>query len=80
MPYARVILGPRYAVRLEDLAARNALLIECMACGHRGLVAPHRLWERFPAHERLLEIGHVMRCPRCRAQPVIWHVVEAARG
>ena len=39
MPYERVVLGPCYAVRPEDLRAAHAVMIECVACWYKGLVA-----------------------------------------
>jgi hypothetical protein len=78
MPYERVILGPRYAVRLEDLRAEHAVLIECVACRHRALVAPHRLHDRFAGFERMSQIAGAMRCKRCGATRAMdWAVLKA---
>jgi hypothetical protein len=37
MPYERVVLGPRYALRLGDLQATDALQVEYTAAGRRWL-------------------------------------------
>jgi hypothetical protein len=36
MPYERIILGPRYALRLEDLQATDAVEVEPPAAGARS--------------------------------------------
>jgi len=79
MPYEKVILGPKYAVRLEDLQATDALLAQCRACGRAWRIAPHRLHDRFFPFERLIEIGRQMRCTRCKTGAAIdWHVLRAS--
>jgi hypothetical protein len=78
MPYERVVLGPRYAVRLEDLKAEHAVLIECVGCRHRGLVAPHRLHDRFAGFERMTQIAAAMRCKRCGCTRTMdWTILKA---
>lgn len=78
MPYEKVILGPKYAVRLEDMKASDALFARCHACGRAWRIAPHRLHDRFHASERLVEIGRLMRCPQCKNGAAMdWHVVRA---
>ena len=79
MPYQRAVLGPRYNLRLEELLGCHAVEIECGNCGHKGLVAPHRLHDRFAGHLRLIEIASRMRCRRCgRAGAMDWRVVQAS--
>jgi DNA-directed RNA polymerase subunit RPC12/RpoP len=79
MPYDRVILGPRYALRLEDLQATDAIEVECPACRRRALVATHRLHDRFAPIERLTQICRRMRCRRCGGSGGMgWNVVRAA--
>jgi hypothetical protein len=78
MPYERIILGPRYTVRLEDLRAEHAVMIECVACRRRALVAPHRLHERFAGYERMSQIAAAMRCKCCGATRAMdWSVLKA---
>jgi hypothetical protein len=79
MPYERVILGPRYALRLEDPQATDAIEVECPACRRRALVAPHRLHDRFARFERMTQICRRMRCRRCgSASGMGWNIVRAA--
>ena len=42
MPYEHVVLGPRYALRLGDLQATDALQVECVHCRWQVSVALHR--------------------------------------
>jgi hypothetical protein len=79
MPYERVVLGPRYALRLRDLQASDALQVECVHCRWQATVAPHRLHDRFPASERLSAIAATMRCRHCgRRGAVDWLVLRAS--
>ncbi|MBA3324283.1 MAG: hypothetical protein H0T41_03070 [Rhodobacteraceae bacterium] len=79
MPYARVILGPRYAVRLEQLLGSDAVDATCMLCRRSWLIAPHRLHERFLPHQRMVDIGKAMRCTECGSgHAMVWHVVRAS--
>ena len=79
MPYTRIILGPRYQIRLEDLTAADCVFARCLACDRSWRIAPHRLFDRWPPHERLREIARSMRCP-CGAtgEQFIWHVLRAS--
>jgi hypothetical protein len=65
VPTSVSVLGPRYALRLEDLQATDAVEIECPACRRCALVAPHRLHDRFAGFERMTQICRRMRCRRC---------------
>lgn len=79
MPYEPVILGPRYAIRLEDLEAADAIDAECMGCGKRWRIAPHRLHDRYQAYVRLQQIATEMRCAVCDGDSSIsWKIVRAA--
>ena len=53
MPYERVVLGPRYEVRLEDLWAEHAVMIECVPCRHKPPSGPTR------AHNRKRNVGTI---------------------
>ena len=78
MPYERVTRGPRYAIRVEDLQATDALEVWCLHCGRRGLVAPHRLHERFRGYERLVHVASMMICRGCRRRAGLeWAIVQA---
>jgi DNA-directed RNA polymerase subunit RPC12/RpoP len=78
VPYDRVILGPRYALRLDDLQATDAVEIDCPSCRRRALVATHRLHDRFSGFERMTQICRRMRCRRCgSAGGMGWTIVRA---
>ena len=62
MPYERVILGPRYSVRLEEVQATDAIDAECMGCLRKRRVAPHRLLGRYQGYVRLQQIGKESVC------------------
>jgi hypothetical protein len=79
MPLVRVVLGPRYAVRLEMVQASDVIDATCMLCRKTWRIAPYRLHERFAAHERMIEIGRRMRCKQCGSgQAMVWHVLRAS--
>jgi hypothetical protein len=78
VPYDRIVLGPRYTLRLDDRQATDAVEIECPARRRRGLVAAHRLHDRFASSERMTQICRRMRCRRCgSAGGVGWNIVRA---
>jgi hypothetical protein len=56
MRYERVILGPRYSVRLEDVQASDAIDAECLGCGRTWRIAPRRLHYRYQGFLRLQQI------------------------
>ena len=79
MPYERIVLGPRYAIRLELLQATDALAARCMACNRSWRIAPHRLYDRHEPYIRLVDIGAAMRCTGCgHGAGMIWEVVRAS--
>jgi hypothetical protein len=79
IPYAKVILGARYSVRLTDPLAPDCVFARCLACGTVCRIAPHRLYDRFHPDERLKRIGERMKCTRCGTGPGIsWHILRAS--
>jgi hypothetical protein len=60
-----ITIGPRYAVRLDDLAADHRLSVKCRACGHSAGMDPATLRCRFPAYTRLIVIEKKLRCQAC---------------
>ena len=79
MPYSRVTIAPRYALRLEDLEATDAVFARCDSCGREWLIATHRLHNRFRAYARMKEIGQLMRCPTCKTGAAVsWYVLRAS--
>jgi hypothetical protein len=71
MPYNRMILGPRYSVRLADVQASDAIDAECIACGQTWRIAPHRLHDRYEAYFRLKHIGEDFESA-CKIDPLGW--------
>jgi hypothetical protein len=79
MPYTKVILGPRYVVRLSDLLASDCVFARCMACKTAWRIAPHRLYDRFRPEERLKSIGDAMKCTKCKTGAgMTWHILRAS--
>ena len=79
MPYTKVILGPRYSVRLADLLPSDCIFARCLACGTAWRIATHRLYDRFPPHERMKTIGDLMKCSTCKTGAgMTWHVLRAS--
>jgi hypothetical protein len=79
VPYARIILAPRYSLRLELLTAADAVDAECLGCGSRWRIAPHRLHDLHPPHRRLVDIAGMMRCRTCgHGDGMVWHIVRAS--
>jgi hypothetical protein len=79
MPYARIILGPRYVVRLSQIEATDCLFARCLSCDRRWKIAPHRMHDRWPAYTRLVEIAREMRCPcGARGEGIAWNVLRAS--
>lgn len=78
MPYAKVILGPRYAVRLSDLLASDCVVARCASCEKTWRIATHRLYDRFRPEERMVRIGELMKCDRCKTGAIIWGAVYLA--
>ena len=65
MPYTPITLGPKYALRLEDLTGADVFVVECYECRRVWRVAPYRLHLRWPGHQRLLLVRDDLRCRRC---------------
>jgi hypothetical protein len=79
IPSERVILGPRYTVRLEEVQATDAIGAECIGCGRKWRIAPHRLHDRYQGFLRLQQIGKEMRCANCGAgSAMVWSGVRAS--
>jgi hypothetical protein len=79
MPIERVVLGPRYAVRLEMVQASDVIDATGMLCQKSWRIAPYRLHDRFAAHERMIEIGGRMWCTQCgTGHAMVWHVLRAS--
>ena len=81
MPHARIILGPKFKVRLEDLTAADTVCVHCFQCGRSWRVPPHRLYERFAPFAPFREIASMMVCRTCkRWGEMEWHFERAWTG
>ena len=75
-----ITLGPRYAVRLEDLREWHVLEVQCFACRHIGVVYPSRLQKRWPGHTRLKDLEPKFRCTKCgNRSDNTWQVMQLPR-
>lgn len=58
-------IGPRYAIRLDQLRGWHVLTAVCSECRHR---ASMRLWEvtrGLPGHTYLMDVEDRLRCRHC---------------
>ena len=75
----RVILAPRYNLRVEDFDERHVLATECMNCGGKGVVSTKTLQTKYKPYERIKLIEGDLRCHHCGKSGVChWHVEEIA--
>ena len=58
-------LGPRYAVRLDQLRNWHVLTAVCPECRHRVGMRLWQLTARHPGHEHLIDVEKRLRCRRC---------------
>jgi hypothetical protein len=76
-----ITLGPRYALRVEDIRPGLALRIQCLPCGHVGTVAADVLRAKHPPSERVKLVADRFRCLSCGSGGAgvmsLWSVVEA---
>ena len=60
-----VSLGPRYAVRLEDLGRWHRFEAICSQCSNRVIINPEKLRPRCPGYTRVVELEKKLRCTSC---------------
>lgn len=60
-----IVLGPRHALRLQDLSTWHRLRAECVQCRHYGILKPDLLRRRFPDSTRIMELEKRLRCTAC---------------
>jgi len=78
MPYEPVTIGLKFQIRVDDLTARDALIVVCPDCHARFTVAPHVLHERYHPMKRLCDLEHDLVCKSCKAKGDLkWHIVRA---
>ncbi len=73
----KVIIVPRYNLRVEDSALKHILVLKCDAGGHIGTVSAKVLHERLKPYDRLLDVAGSFRCSQCRRRgSAYWHIEE----
>ena len=73
----RVILAPRYNLRVEDFGDQHVLATECMNCGGKGAVTAETLQSNYKPYDRIKLIEGDLRCEQCgKAGTCHWHVEE----
>ena len=77
MPFEKVIIGPRFNVRIEDLTAADQFVVNCLGCGRILPRRPAQLLARFPPYKRLLHLGEEFSCRSCRSSACEWHIERA---
>jgi len=78
MPYEPVTIGLKFQIRVEDLTARDAMIVVCPHCHAKFTVAPHVLHERYHPLKRLVEVENDLTCKSCKAdEDLRWHIVRA---
>ena len=58
-------LGPHRAMRVGELTDDHRLRVECVQCGHSGIVLAAYLHRRIKPQERLAAIEKRLKCTRC---------------
>ena len=73
----RVILAPRYNLRVEDFGDNHVLALECMNCGSKGSVSAEFLQQNYKPYERIKLVEGGFKCDGCGRLGVChWHVEE----
>ena len=65
MPLSPKTIGFRFDMRLETLGPADVLEMVCPQCGHRYMLAPYQLLERFRPMTHLDTISERFQCKRC---------------
>lgn len=60
-----ISIGPRYAVRLEDLGTWDRFEASCLACRHKKVLHPDIFRRRWPGYTRVIELEKKLRCESC---------------
>ena len=59
---------PLYAARIQDLGHGDFVKVECIGCGHVGLLAPDKLRIKgltLPPYTPVLDLEPRLRCREC---------------
>lgn len=63
--FENIRIGPKYAIRLSDLADWHRLQATCFRCRHTTVIDPAIFRGRYTGDTRLLEIEEKLRCQQC---------------
>ncbi|MGP1253407.1 hypothetical protein ABWI00_04720 [Algihabitans albus] len=58
-------LGPKYAIRLRDLADWHRFQATCLRCRHTSIVDPATLRRRWDEYTRIVDLEPKLRCRAC---------------
>jgi hypothetical protein len=73
--YIPDIVGPRYAVRVEDLGPEHVLHVQCDRCRRVVLIEAAELRRRAEGYERLVQLAERLRCGTCAAPgSIAWSI------
>jgi hypothetical protein len=73
----RVILAPRYNLRVEDFGDNHILALDCMSCGFKGAISAETLRQNYKPYERIKLVEGDFKCDGCGRHGVCqWHVEE----
>ena len=73
----RVVLAPRYNLRVEDFGDQHVLALECMSCGGTGAIVAEELRQKYKPYERIKLLEGDFFCEHCKRSGVChWHVEE----
>ncbi len=78
MPYVPLTIGLKFNTRINQLTARDVLVVRCLHCGKVYRVAPHVLYDRYPEMTQLGTIEKDLRCGPCgRKGGMSWNLERA---
>ena len=73
----RVVLAPRYSLRVEDFETHHVLALECMSCGGTGAITAEELRQKYKPYERIKLLEGDFVCEHCKQSGLChWHVEE----
>ena len=58
-------IGPRYALRLEEMGRWHRIEALCSKCRNRQVLKPAMLQGRFPGYTRIIDLEKKLRCTAC---------------
>lgn len=80
MPYAPLVLGLKFEIRVADLTARDVVIVTCPACHWSAQVAPHVLHSRYHEMRKLVDVQRDMKSRRCGVTGGLHWRIQRATG